>query len=257
MRLIRKQFVLMLALSVMPFAICSSQEKSDPDLQIVEQRLKNLRPDLPITDIYNSPVSGLLLLIWRRNYSLRDSRRRIHVCWRSLFLREGFSNETDKRRDKARREILSKEPLEDMIIFSPSKEVKTFVNIFTDVDCGYCQKLHSQIASYNALGIEIRYMAYPRAGLEGDTFDKTVSAWCANDRRGAITTLKKGQGYHKSCDNPVEAHYLIGQQIGIKEPCNHYLLRRNVTGTCLLNDWQLNWAYNTSFSSTLIVQKRV
>ena len=91
------------------------------------------------------------------------------------------------------------------------------MNIFTDVDCGYCQKLHSQIASYNALGIEIRYMAYPRAGLEGDTFDKTVSAWCANDRRGAITTLKKGQGIpQKSCDNPVEGHYLIGQQIGIK-----------------------------------------
>ena len=60
MRLIRKQFVLMLALSVMPFAICSSQEKSDPDLQIVEQRLKNLRPDLPITDIYNSLVSGIV-----------------------------------------------------------------------------------------------------------------------------------------------------------------------------------------------------
>ena len=62
MRLIRKQLVLTLALSVMPFAICSSQEKGDPDLQIVEQRLKNLRPDLPITDIYKSPVSGIIAI---------------------------------------------------------------------------------------------------------------------------------------------------------------------------------------------------
>ena len=62
MRLIRKQFVLMLALTVIPFAICSSQGKIDPDLQIVEQRLKNLRPDLPITDIYNSPVSGIIAI---------------------------------------------------------------------------------------------------------------------------------------------------------------------------------------------------
>ena len=133
------------------------------------------------------------------------------------------------------------------------------LTFFTDVDCGYCQKLHSQIASYNALGIEIRYMAYPRAGLEGDTFDKTVSAWCANDRRGAITTtLKKGQGIpQKSCDNPVEAHYLIGQQIRLRNPSNHYLLRRNVTWVPPLNDWRPNWAYNTSFSSTLIVQKEV
>ena len=218
MRLIRKQFVLMLALSVMPFAICLSQEKSDPDLQIVEQRLKNLRPDLPITDIYNSPVSGIVAIDLEGGTTLYVTADAEYMFAGDLYsLGKGFSNETDKRRDKARREILSKEPLEDMIIFSPSKEVKTFVNIFTDVDCGYCQKLHSQIASYNALGIEIRYLAYPRAGLEGDTFDKTVSAWCANDRRGAITTLKKGQGIpQKSCDNPVEAHYLIGQQIGIK-----------------------------------------
>ena len=62
MRLIRKQFVLMLALTVIPFAICSSQGKIDPDLQIVEQRLKNLRPDLPITDIYNSPVLGIIAI---------------------------------------------------------------------------------------------------------------------------------------------------------------------------------------------------
>ena len=207
-----------LALSVMPFAICSSQEKGDPDLQIVEQRLKNLRPDLPITDIYKSPVSGIIAIDLEGGTSLYVTADAEYMFAGDLYsLGKGFSNETDKRRDKARREILSKEPLEDMIIFSPSKEVKTFVNIFTDVDCGYCQKLHSQIASYNALGIEIRYMAYPRAGLEGDTFDKTVSAWCANDRRGAITTLKKGQGIpQKSCDNPVEAHYLIGQQIGIK-----------------------------------------
>ena len=126
-------------------------------------------------------------------------------------------NETDKRRDKVRREILSREPLGDMIIFSPSSGFKTFVNIFTDVDCGYCQKLHSQMDSYNALGIEVRYMAYPRAGLEGDTFEKTVSAWCSKDRRSAITALKKGQGIpEKSCDNPVGTHYWLGQRIGIK-----------------------------------------
>ena len=218
MRLIRKQLVLILALSVIPFAISSSQERIDPDLQIVEQRLKNLRPDLPITDIYNSPVSGIIAIDLEGGTTLYVTADAGYMFAGDLYsLGKGFSNETDKRRDKVRREILSKESLEDMIIFSPSNEVKTFVNIFTDVDCGYCQKLHSQISSYNALGIEIRYMAYPRSGLEGDTFDKTVSAWCASDRRSAITILKKGQRIpQKSCDNPVEAHYLIGQQIGIK-----------------------------------------
>ena len=218
MRFIGQQTLVMLILSLMPFAICLSKETSDSDLQIVEQKLKNLRPDLPIKDVYNSPVSGIIAIDLEGGTTLYVTDDAEYMFAGDLYsLSRGFSNETDKRRDKARREILSKEPLEDMIIFSPSNEVKTFVNIFTDVDCGYCQKLHSEIASYNALGIEVRYMAYPRAGLEGDTFDKTVSAWCASDRRGAITMLKKGQGIpQKSCDNPVEAHYLIGQEIGIK-----------------------------------------
>ena len=218
MRFIGQQTLVMLILSLMPFAICLSKATSGPDLQIVEQKLKNLRPDLPIKDVYNSPVSGIIAIDLEGVTTLYVTDDAEYMFAGDLYsLSRGFSNETDKRRDKARREILSKEPLEDMIIFSPSNEVKTFVNIFTDVDCGYCQKLHSEIASYNALGIQVRYMAYPRAGLEGDTFDKTVSAWCASDRRGAITTLKKGQGIpQKSCDNPVEAHYLIGQQIGIK-----------------------------------------
>ena len=111
MRLIRKQFVLMLALSVMPFAICSSQEKSDPDIQIVEQRLKNLRPDLPITDIYNSPVSGIVAIDLEGGTTLYVTADAEYMFAGDLYyLGKGFLNETDKRRDKARREILSKEP---------------------------------------------------------------------------------------------------------------------------------------------------
>ena len=202
----------------MPFAVSLSQTTKESDLQTVKQTLKNLRPDLPINHVYRSPVSGIVAVDLEGGTTLYATADAKYMFAGDLYsLRNGFSNETEKRRDKARRAILSKEPLEDMIIFSPSTGVKTFVNIFTDVDCGYCQKLHSQIDSYNALGIEIRYMAYPRAGLEGYTFHKTVSAWCADDRRSAITTLKQGQVIpEKSCDNPVETHYWIGQKIGIK-----------------------------------------
>ena len=77
--------------------------------------------------------------------------------------------------------------------------------------------MHNEINAYNDLGIEIRYLAYPRAGLEGDTYVKTVSAWCATDRRGAITALKSGAKIPtRECENPVAEHYLVGQEIGIK-----------------------------------------
>ena len=39
------------------------------------------------------------------------------------------------------------------------------VTVFTDVDCPYCARLHDRVAEYNALGIEIRYLAFPRAGI--------------------------------------------------------------------------------------------
>ena len=218
MRFIGKRASVMLMLSLALPAVCLSQIANESDLQIVEQTLKSLRPDLPINNVYRSPVSGIIAIDLEGGTTLYATTDAKYMFAGDLYsLDNGISNETDKRRNKARREILSEEPLEDMIIFSPKKMVKTFVNIFTDVDCGYCQKLHSQIDSYNALGIEIRYMAYPRSGLEGSTFDRTVSAWCSKDRRSALTSLKKGQVIpEKDCDNPVGAHYWIGQRIGIK-----------------------------------------
>ena len=218
MRYIGKLASVILTFFLMPVTICLSQAAIESDLRNVEQTLKSLRPDLPIKQVYRSPVPDIVAVDLEGGTTLYATTDAKYMFAGDLYsLNNGISNETDKRRDKVRREILSREPLVDMIIFSPSSGFRTFVNIFTDVDCGYCQKLHSQMDSYNALGIEVRYMAYPRAGLEGDTFEKTVSAWCSKDRRSAITALKKGQGIpEKSCDNPVGTHYWLGQRIGIK-----------------------------------------
>ena len=66
-------------------------------------------------------------------------------------------NLSEASRDEARKAMMSEVPHEHMIIFSP-KEVKYSVSIFTDVDCTYCRRLHSQIDEYLAEGIEIRYL---------------------------------------------------------------------------------------------------
>ena len=218
MRFIGQQTLVMLILSLMPFAICLSKETSGPDLQIVEQKLKNLRPDLPIKDVYNSPVSGIIAIDLEGGTTLYVTDDAEYMFAGDLYsLSRGFSNETDKRRDKARREILSKEPLEDMIIFSPSNEVKTFVNIFTDVDCGYCRKFHSEIKGYLDLGIQVNYLAFPRTGLESDSSKKIVSAWCNDDPHSSITDLKLGKEieYNLCSSNPVSEHFNLGQQLGI------------------------------------------
>jgi thiol:disulfide interchange protein DsbC len=108
---------------------------------------------------------------------------------------------------------------EEMIVFSPQKpvETKAIINVFTDVDCGYCQKLHQEVPQMNALGIEVRYMAFPRAGVGSKTYNKLVSAWCADDQQSAMTALKARQTIpEKTCDNPVADQYALGKALGVR-----------------------------------------
>ena len=102
-----------------------------------------------------------------------------------------------------------------MIVFAPDT-VKHTVTVFTDVDCPYCARMHQQMADYNGLGIEVRYAAFPRAGVSSPTYDKMVSVWCAADQRTAMTDAKMGTSIEMlSCDNPVREHYETGQRIGV------------------------------------------
>ena len=88
--------------------------------------------------------------------------------------------------------------------------------MFTDIDCGYCRKLHREIPQLNEMGIEVSYLAYPRAGIGSQSYSKYVSAWCAEDKLGALTLAKNGQEIPaKNCDNPIAAQYELGQQMGI------------------------------------------
>ena len=129
---------------------------------------------------------------------------------------EGFVNLTDGIRAERRRGLLGELREEDAIVFSPAGERKAYVNVFTDVDCGYCRKLHQEMAEINALGIEVRYLAYPRAGKDSDSYHKIVSAWCANDPHRAMTELKLGQNIpRRTCANPVEAQMDLGNQLGV------------------------------------------
>src|SRR5690625_383339 len=88
--------------------------------------------------------------------------------------------------------------------------------VFTDVDCGYCRRLHQQIEEYTEAGIRVKYMAFPRAGVGSETYDKMVSIWCADDPQRAMTIAKSGQQPAPArCDNPVEEQYRLGKQLGV------------------------------------------
>jgi thiol:disulfide interchange protein DsbC len=89
--------------------------------------------------------------------------------------------------------------------------------VFTDIDCGYCRKLHSEIASYNARGITVRYLSFPRAGPNSPSFNRAASVWCSEDRNDALTRAKAGENVPaRKCDNPVSEHYNLGVAMGVR-----------------------------------------
>jgi thiol:disulfide interchange protein DsbC len=102
------------------------------------------------------------------------------------------ANLTENRRRTIRQQVLSSVPDAQMIVFAP-KEPRYTVTVFTDIDCGYCQQLHSQIAEYNRLGIAVRYLMYPRTGPKTESWEKAERVWCATNKRDALTRAKRGE----------------------------------------------------------------
>ncbi|HXQ31207.1 MAG TPA: DsbC family protein [Steroidobacteraceae bacterium] len=127
-------------------------------------------------------------------------------------------NLTEKRRTEARYAALKAVPDADAIIFTPPSPRYT-VTVFTDVDCAFCRRLHSDIAEYNRLGVRVRYLPFPRTGPGTDSWRKAEAVWCAPDRREALTRAKAGRdipGKGACAPTPVARYYELGEELGIR-----------------------------------------
>ncbi|WP_312318500.1 thioredoxin fold domain-containing protein [Stenotrophomonas sp.] len=103
----------------------------------------------------------------------------------------------------------------DRIIFAAANPKHT-ITVFTDIECGYCRKLHQDVPELNRMGITVEYVAFPRMGLGSQDYTDMISVWCAVDRRKALTSAKEGAAVTpKNCTNPVAMQYTLGQQIGV------------------------------------------
>ena len=129
----------------------------------------------------------------------------------------GGVNLTEERRSLARKEQLAAVSLEDMVVFSPKGETRDYVSVFTDVTCFYCQKLHREVDQLNAKGVEVRYLAFPRGGINSDGAKKLATAWCADDQQTTLTELKAGVDLpvNDCADSPIAAQYQLGQEMGV------------------------------------------
>jgi thiol:disulfide interchange protein DsbC len=126
------------------------------------------------------------------------------------------TNLTESRRGDIRMSYVKDIPESEMIIFEP-REVKRTITVFTDIDCGFCRRLHSHIDEFMQQGVRVRYIMYPRSGIGSPSYKKAVSVWCAKDRNKALTKAKQGVLLgEKDCDNPVQKHMAVGDAIGVQ-----------------------------------------
>jgi thiol:disulfide interchange protein DsbC len=127
-------------------------------------------------------------------------------------------NVTEGSRAAARVGLLAGVDRQQMIVFSPKdRPVEHTITIFTDVDCGYCRQFHREIDQVLARGIEVHYLFYPRTGPNTDSWSKAERVWCAADQQTALTNAKLGGPIPDlGCtNNPVEAQYDLGHQVGV------------------------------------------
>jgi thiol:disulfide interchange protein DsbC len=202
--------VLMSALLVSTHVAVATQKSTDE----LRARLSALIPDLEPSSIKPTPVEGIYEVTYGAQvlYLSKDGRYYFRGDLVDLKTRTDL---TEATRAQARKKLLSRLDEEQMIVFSP-EDPKHTITVFTDIDCGYCRKLHAEIDQYLSRGIKVRYMAFPRSGLDSPSFDKAVNVWCAENRNAAITKAKQDQPVQEaSCENPVQEQMELGQLLGV------------------------------------------
>ena len=223
----------MLRVGVIVFGLSAvgTAAAGDAAVETINKVLRNLIPGSTPDSIAESVIPGLYEVSYGPNvlYISEDGR---YILQGDLLNTKTRENLTETIRSTARLKLINAVNPKNMIIFAP-EHVKHTVTVFTDVDCTFCRKLHSQIADYNKYGIAIRYLAFPRSGVNTDSYYKAVSVWCSADRKAALTRAKLGKPMKRvTCDNPVRQEMDLADRLGV-----------DATPTLILEDGSLISGY--------------
>ncbi|HEU4778815.1 MAG TPA: DsbC family protein [Steroidobacteraceae bacterium] len=165
--------------------------KPDPRAVIV-----NKLDGIKLEDVRISPVNGVYEVTRGSEISYLTADGRYAILGDLIDL-DTDANISENRRRGIRARILEGIPESEMLVFSP-KDPKYTITVFTDIDCGYCRRLHSQMAEYNRLGIRVRYLFFPRSGPATESWHKAEAVWCASNRNEALTKAKKGEALNSA-----------------------------------------------------------
>ncbi|OLS61316.1 bifunctional protein-disulfide isomerase/oxidoreductase DsbC [Pseudomonas putida] len=211
MRLIQTLAAAALAL-VTPFAVADDAEKA------IRDTLKTLDSEIPVESIGKSPLSSLYEVKLQGGRVLYASADGQFVLQGNMYQLENGKpvNLTEKAERQGIAKTINSIPTSEMVVYPAKGQAKSHITVFTDTTCPYCHKLHEEVAELNKLGVEVRYVAFPRQGLGSPGDEQLQAVWCSKDRNSALDNMIGGKEIKAAkCENPVSKQFAMGQSIGV------------------------------------------
>mgnify|MGYP001316554881 FL=1 len=206
-------------LSLLSFALLSCAGENN-NFSVIKEKLSQIIPaELEIDSIQRSEVENFYEIELSDNSFFYVEENAQYLFLGDIYkLGENeLINISQQKKFSSSQEMLKKINPESLISFTPEL-IKYKIYVFTDVDCGFCRKFHNQIGAYLNEGIQINYLAFPRSGVESETYKKMTTAWCSDDRQKVLTGLKNDEVFDQiDCvDNPIKEHYQLAKSIDIQ-----------------------------------------
>ena len=206
------------AFALMSSAFAQSADDS-AEVTAIRQLLLKTQPDMQIATIAPSPMAGMYEITTSGGQTIYATADARFLILGDLYEAQpaGLVNLGESKRNTIRRDRIAAIDEADMIVFEAEGERKATLTVFTDVDCPYCRKLHAEVEALNAMGIAVRYLAFPRTGLNTETHRKMSSTWCAEDRLAMLTSAERG-GEVPLADcaaDPIASQYQLGREVGV------------------------------------------
>jgi thiol:disulfide interchange protein DsbC len=198
-------------------AACAAAAAADPPADPRIALLKRLPAGSKIEDLRPTPIAGIYEFAQGADVSYLTADGKYFLDG-NLYDMDTRQNLSEAHRMVARAALINAVPESEMLIFSPKNPLYT-ITIFTDIDCPYCRKMHSEMAEMNKLGVRVRYLFYPRSGPGTESWKKAEAVWCSADRNAALTRAKTGAEVDltKTCGStPIASEYALGQSIGVR-----------------------------------------
>lgn len=184
----------------------------------IAERLADAVPGLKVSSVRESEAKGLYEVRSNNGETIYTTEDGQYLLTGDLLkiTETGIANVTEQGRAGQRLAAMEDYGSEGLISYPASGEEKAVINVFTDIDCPYCRKLHAEVPQLNDYGITVNYYAFPRSGPGTPSFKKYISVWCAEDQQAAMDAAKSGKSVEPAtCENPVLEQYRLGGRVGV------------------------------------------